>query len=61
MDDLRSFLLEERFPDRWQPRVTARLGLTMTLFNVLVAKVELGIEETSTTVLRKAKEKKKTA
>jgi hypothetical protein len=43
--DLRPFLLEERIPDGWQPRVLHPMGLTMTEFNQTAMKVELGIKE----------------
>ena len=43
--DLRTFLLEERLPDGWEPRVRHRAGLTMIEINFTVGKVELGVEE----------------
>lgn len=43
--DLRPFLLEERIPDGWQPRVLHPMGLTMAEFNKTVMQVELGIKE----------------
>jgi len=45
VQDLQSLLVEERIPDRWEPRILARHGLTMTTFNRTVLKVELGINE----------------
>lgn len=43
--DLRTFLLEERLPDGWQPRIRHPYGLTMAEFNALGIKIELGITE----------------
>ena len=43
--DLRPWLLEERIPDGWQPRIRSRMGLTAAEFNKTVLRVELGIEE----------------
>ncbi|KAI9056394.1 Cloroperoxidase [Trametes sanguinea] len=46
IQDLRPFLLEERLPDGWEPRVRHRMGLTMLEFNATVAlPVELSIKE----------------
>ncbi len=45
MADIRTFLLEERIPEGWQPRILNRLGLTILKFNQTVFKVELGIKE----------------
>lgn len=42
--DLRPWLLEERIPDGWQPRICTRMGLTAAEFNATVLRVELGIE-----------------
>jgi hypothetical protein len=33
VDDLRTWLLEERFPQGWQPRVLAKNGLTLLTLN----------------------------
>jgi Peroxidase, family 2 len=33
VDDLRTFLIEERFPQGWQPRVTKRYGYTLMALN----------------------------
>jgi hypothetical protein len=33
VDDLRTFLIEERFPQGWQPRYTKRYGYTMMALN----------------------------
>ncbi|THH27216.1 heme-thiolate peroxidase [Antrodiella citrinella] len=43
--DLRPFLLEERIPDKWQPQVTSRMGLTLAAFNGVVTRVELGVRD----------------
>ena len=43
--DLRPFLLEERIPDGWQPRVLHPMGLTMAQFNKTAMQVEFGIKE----------------
>ncbi|KAL7284618.1 hypothetical protein ACG7TL_001913 [Trametes sanguinea] len=46
IQDLRPFLLEERLPDGWEPRVRHRMGLTILEFNSTVAlPVELSIKE----------------
>jgi hypothetical protein len=45
VDDLESILIEERLPDGWESRIRKRLGLTMTVFNATVLKVERGIDE----------------
>lgn len=56
IDDLRPFLLEERIPDNWQPRITARMGLTIAAFNGVVSKVELGIKEMKVSRTAKTKD-----
>ena len=43
--DLEALLIDERFPERWEPRVLARKGLTMMTFNRTVLQVEFGINE----------------
>jgi len=43
--DLEIVLTEERFPEGWEPRILARKGLTMAMFNRAARKVELGIDE----------------
>ena len=45
VEDLRAFLLEERLPDGWEPRVRHRAGLTMIEINLTIGKVEFGVEE----------------
>ncbi len=45
MEDLRAFLLEERLPEGWEPRVRHRAGLTMIEINATIGKVEFGVEE----------------
>ena len=44
MNDLRPFLLEERLPDGWQPRIRHPMGLTIMEFNKTVLGVEFGIK-----------------
>lgn len=44
MDDLKPMLQEERFSDRWEPRVLDRYGLTMAKFNGTVLPVERGVD-----------------
>jgi len=34
VDDLKTWLIEERFPQGWQPRVTKRYGYTMLSLNL---------------------------
>lgn len=43
IDDLKPMLKEERFSEKWQPRVLDRFGLTMAKFNFTVIPVERGI------------------
>ena len=45
VQDLRPFLMEERLPENWEPRVRHQMGLTMLEFNNVVMKIELGIRE----------------
>jgi len=45
MDDIRPFLLEERLPEGWQPRIRHPFGLTIAEFNNTVLRVELGVKE----------------
>ncbi|RPD61709.1 Cloroperoxidase [Lentinus tigrinus ALCF2SS1-7] len=45
VEDLRAFLLEERLPEGWEPRVRHRAGLTMTEINLTIGQVEFGVEE----------------
>ena len=45
MNDLYTFLTEERLPDGWESRARDRMGLTLTTFNRTVFRVELGIED----------------
>ncbi len=40
VQDLESFLIEERIPDGWEPRILSRKGLTFLAFNRTVLKVE---------------------
>lgn len=40
MADLEPFLIEERIPDGWEPRILSRKGLTIQAFNGTVLKVE---------------------
>ena len=43
--DLRSFLADERIPDKWESRVRSRWGLTFAKFNFTVLPLELSISE----------------
>ncbi|KAI0034800.1 Cloroperoxidase [Vararia minispora EC-137] len=43
--DLATFLIEERLPTGWEPRLRDRFGLTLTKFNMTVFPVEMGIKE----------------
>ncbi|KAJ3478834.1 heme-thiolate peroxidase [Meripilus lineatus] len=55
IDDIRPFLLEERIPTGWQPRILNRFGLTVLKFNQTVFKVELGIKEELSSEKKKLK------
>ncbi|OCH94624.1 chloroperoxidase-like protein [Obba rivulosa] len=43
--DLRTILLEERLPTGWQSSERHQMGLTMTAFQPIVMRIELGIKE----------------
>jgi len=43
IDDLAPMLIEERFSEQWEPRITSRFGLTMAKFNFTVIPVERGV------------------
>ncbi|OCH84558.1 Cloroperoxidase [Obba rivulosa] len=43
--DLAPWLLEERIPDGWEPRVRDNMGLTLSKLNITTTQIELGIEE----------------
>ena len=45
LNDIYTFLTEERLPDGWESRVRDQMGLTMGTFNRTVFRVELGIED----------------
>lgn len=45
IDDLRTFLLEERLPQGWEPRIRTPYGLTIGAFNKTVLQVELNVKE----------------
>lgn len=45
IDDIRTLLLEERLPERWESRVRAPWGLTMASFNAVSMKIELAVDE----------------
>ncbi|KAJ6619233.1 Chloroperoxidase [Mycena sp. CBHHK59/15] len=47
--DLETFLVEERIPDGWEPRIRSRMGLTFLTFNRTVLKVEHAIKEEAVT------------
>jgi hypothetical protein len=42
--DLTDMLVEERFSEKWEPRITAKYGLTMAKFNGTILKVERGVD-----------------
>lgn len=44
VNDLTPMLVEERFSEHWEPRVTSRYGLTMAAFNGTVLPVEKGVD-----------------
>jgi hypothetical protein len=44
ISDLTPMLIEERFPENWEPRVRSRFGLTMAKFNSTVIPVEKGVD-----------------
>ncbi|KAH8990856.1 Cloroperoxidase [Lactarius akahatsu] len=45
LDDIHTFLTEERFPEGWESRIRDQMGLTLLAFNRIVFQVELGIDE----------------
>ncbi|KAF8257303.1 hypothetical protein EI94DRAFT_1759418 [Lactarius quietus] len=45
LDDIYTFLTEERFPEGWESRIRDQMGLTLLTFNRTVFRVELGIDE----------------
>lgn len=45
VEDLRTFLIEERLPKGWEPKIRTPYGLTIGAFNKTVLQVELGIKE----------------
>ena len=44
VNDLTPMLKEERFSEKWQPRVLEKYGLTMAKFNFTVLPVERGVD-----------------
>jgi hypothetical protein len=42
--DLEPMLREERFAEKWEPRIRSRFGLTMASFNGTVLPVEMGVK-----------------
>ncbi|KAG6843549.1 hypothetical protein H0H87_003322 [Tephrocybe sp. NHM501043] len=48
--DLEIFLLEERLPEGWEPKIRERNGLTILSFNKTVLTVERGIDESKFSV-----------
>lgn len=57
LEDIKPFILEERIPDGWQPRIANPMGLTITEFNKTVLQVELGVEEEVPWMTESAKDK----
>ena len=45
LDDIYTFLTEERFPQGWESRIRDQMGLTFLALNRTVFQVELGIDE----------------
>ncbi len=45
LDDIYTFLTEERLPKGWESRIRDQMGLTLLAFNRTVLQVELGIDE----------------
>lgn len=45
LDDLYTFLTEERFPAGWESRIRDQMGLTLLTFNRTIFRVELSIVE----------------
>ncbi|KAH9053168.1 Cloroperoxidase [Lactarius vividus] len=45
LDDIYTFLTEERLPEGWESRIRDQMGLTILAFNRTVFRVELGIDE----------------
>ncbi|EMD37165.1 heme-thiolate peroxidase [Gelatoporia subvermispora B] len=43
--DLNPWLIDERIPEGWEPRVRDRMGLTLTKLNLTATRIELGVEE----------------
>jgi len=41
VSDIRSFLIDERIPDKWESAVRSRLGLTLARFNFTVVPLEM--------------------
>ncbi|KAG8686037.1 hypothetical protein FRC08_012772 [Ceratobasidium sp. 394] len=41
--DLKTYFLEERIPDNWEPRVRSRHGFTVAHLNWLLFQIEYGI------------------
>jgi hypothetical protein len=51
VNDLRTVLLEERIPDKWESRIRSRFGLTFLAFNFgTVLKVSSGIKKVTPSV-----------
>jgi hypothetical protein len=45
LNDIYTFLTEERLPDGWESRVRDQMGLTLGTLSRTVLRVELGIED----------------
>ena len=54
VDDLESFLIEERIPDGWESRILLPMGMTFITFNVTILKLERSIDEDKYIAERKA-------
>lgn len=44
ISDLTPMLKDERFAEKWEPRILDRYGLTMAKFNTTVIPVERGVD-----------------
>ena len=43
--DLKSFLVEEKLPEKWESRVRSRWGMTFAKFNLTVLPLEFSVSE----------------
>jgi len=45
VNDIYTFLTEERLPDGWESRTRDQMGVTLFTFNRTLFRIELGIED----------------